>query len=257
MNTIVMIHGMWCGPWCWENYRRFFEQAGYRCVVAALPFHDVPPDAVPDPRLGTASLMDYAAAIEKEILALGTKPILMGHSMGGVLAQILGTRGLAKAIVLLAPAPPAGIWAVLRPSVLRSFWSIIWTWKNWCRPLRQTFDEAVYSMLHLLPAEERKAVFDRFVFESGRATFEIGYWFLDRRRTTRIDPRRITCPMLVVAGALDRVTPPSVVRKVARTYGASYEELDRHAHWLIGEPGWEGVAGRVLGWLRNAGDRAG
>ena len=108
-ETIFLIHGMWGGPWYWENYQRVFEQQGHRCIAATLPFHDMAPDDVPDPRLGTSSLLDYAAALEQEIGRIGLKPVVVGHSMGGLLAQILGSRGLAKALVLLAPSSPAGI----------------------------------------------------------------------------------------------------------------------------------------------------
>jgi len=78
------------------------------------------PKAKPDDRLGTTSLLDYAEDIENEIRKLDAKPIIMGHSMGGLLAQILGSRGLARALVLLTPAAPAGIRS-LTPSVMRSF----------------------------------------------------------------------------------------------------------------------------------------
>src|SRR5438445_4111360 len=114
-ETIFMIHGMWGGPWYWENYRRVFEAQGYRCIATTLPYHDMDPQGVPDPRLGTASLLDYVDALALEIAQLDEKPIVMGHSLGGLLAQMLAARGLAKALVLLTPAAPAGVLA-LKPS---------------------------------------------------------------------------------------------------------------------------------------------
>lgn len=120
-DTIFMIHGMWCGSWVWENYERFFENQGYDCVTTTLRHHDMNPQDDPDPQLGTTSLLDYAEDLEREIQQLGVTPIVMGHSMGGLLAQILASRGMAKALVLLAPAPPAGIFAQT-PSVIKSFW---------------------------------------------------------------------------------------------------------------------------------------
>lgn len=252
-ETVVMIHGMWGGPWYWANYRDMFESAGYRCVAITLPYHDMDPHDVPNPRLGRASLLDYAEAIEQEIRQLGVKPILMGHSMGGLLAQMLGARGLAKALVLLTPASPAGIVA-LTPSVIRSFRSIITCWGFWRKPTRQTFAEAAYSMLHMLPKPEQKDLYDRFVYESGRATFEIGCWPFDPRTAARVDESMVTCPVLVVAGARDRITPVSVVRQVANKYRvvATYREFDDHAHWVVGEPGWEEVAQYVFAWLGSA-----
>lgn len=250
-DTIFMIHGMWGGPWYWENYRGVFEAEGYRCVSTTLPYHDVDPRGAPDPRLGTTGLLDYAGAIEQEVRRLGVRPILMGHSMGGLLAQILGARGLAKALVLLTPASPAGILA-LTPSVIRSFWSMQTTWGFWRKPMRQTFGEAVYSMLHLLPEKERKETYDKFVYESGRAAFEIGYWLFDSTGASRVDESKVACPVLVVAGAQDRITPASVVRRVAKKYQAvsTCKEFENHAHWVVAEPRWQEVAEYVAGWLR-------
>ena len=251
-DTIFMIHGMWGGPWYWEKYRGVFESQGYRCLATTLPHHDMDPRGSPDPRLGTTSLLDYADALEQEVKGLGAKPILMGHSMGGLLAQMLAARGLAKAAILLSPAPPAGIF-VLRPSVIRSFWSVQTKWGFWRKPMRQTFGEAVYSMLHLMPEAEQKEAYGNFVYESGRAASEIGYWFLDPRSASRVDASAVTCPMLVVAGAEDRIVPAPVVRQIAKKFGAvsTYREFAHHAHWVVTEPGWQDVAEYVGGWLRS------
>jgi pimeloyl-ACP methyl ester carboxylesterase len=251
-ETIFMIHGMWGGPYLWENYKSFFEKEGYHCVTSTLRFHDMDPNEAPDPRLGTTSLLDYAADLEQEIRQLGEKPIVVGHSMGGLLAQILGSRGLAKALVLLTPASPAGILA-LKPSVIKSFWSVQKSWGFWKKPMRQTFEEAAYSMMHLLSPAEQKAAYDKFVYESGRAAYEIGYWLLDSRKASSVDESKVTCPVLVIAGSLDRITPASVVRKVAQKYKAVslYKEFENHTHWVLGEPGWQEVAEYARDWLKQ------
>ncbi|HIE26042.1 TPA: alpha/beta hydrolase [Candidatus Poribacteria bacterium] len=251
-ETIIMIHGMWGGGWYWKNYKNFFEEKGYHCITPTLRFHDIAPNETPNPQLGTTSLLDYTEDLEKEINKLDAFPILMGHSMGGLLAQILGSRGLAKALVLLTPASPHGIIA-LKPSVIKSFWSALTKWGFWRKPMRQTFDEAVYSMLHLLTAEEQRETFDKFVYESGRAGYEIGFWFLDSKGAAKVDESKITCPVLVVAGAQDRITPASVVRKVAEKYEAvsTYKEFSDHAHWVIGEPGWQKIAEYISEWLNQ------
>lgn len=251
-STIFMIHGMWGTSGDWDKFRPFFEARGYRCVAPTLPYHDVDPRAAPDPRLGAMSLLDYADALEREIKQLGEKPIVMGHSMGGLLAQILGARGLAQSLVLLTPAAPAGILSIT-PSVIRSFWSIQTHWAFWRKPMRQTCAEAVYSMMHLLPESEQKANCDKLVYESGTAIFEIGYWLFDRRGAARVDEAKITCPMLVTGASLDRITPASVVRRVARKYQAvaTYKEFPNHAHLVISEPHWEEVAEYVAEWLKQ------
>lgn len=147
-----MIHGMWGGSWCWDNYKTFFEKRGYHCVTTTLRHHDINPTAHPDSMLGTTSLLDYVNDLEQKILQLNMKPIVMGHSMGGLLAQILGSRDLAKALVLLTPAPPSGIMS-LSPGTIKSFWNVLAKWEFWKTANRQIFDGAVYSMLHLMLEE--------------------------------------------------------------------------------------------------------
>lgn len=251
-ETVFMIHGMWGGAWYWQNYKNYLEARGYRCITSTLRYHDVSPKDAPHPQLGTTSLLDYADDLEQEIRALGVKPIIIGHSMGGLLAQMLAARGLAKAVVLLAPASPAGILA-LTPSVIKSFWSVMTVWQFWKKPMRLSFDEAVYAMLHLLPIEQQHQAYSHFVYESGQAAFEIGYWLLDAKHATRVETKQVTCPVLVLAGKEDRITPVSVQRKVVDKYKglASYREFANHAHWLIGEKGWESIVGFADDWMRS------
>ena len=251
-QMVVMIHGMWGGPWYWDYYRPLFEKRGYHCIVPTLRYHDMDPHAMPDPRLGNVSLLDYAADLEEEIRALDASAVVIGHSMGGLLAQVLASRGLARAAVLLTPASPRGI-DTLKPSVLKIFSGVIMRWGSWRKPCRISFARAVYGVIHLLPPELHREEYSRWVFESGRAIWEIGCWFLDRGRASAVDARKVTCPVLVIGARQDRMTPASVVRKVARKYGgaATYKEFETHAHHVLKEPGWEDVANYVLAWLEQ------
>lgn len=251
-EKIVMIHGMWGGAWCWDNFKHFFEEKGYQCFTPILRHHNVDPKDIPNPSLGRTSLIDYAQDLEEYIHKLDNKPIIIGHSMGGLLAQILGSRELGKAIVLLTPASPSGINA-LKYSVIRSFWSILSKWGFWRNPHLIPFNAAVYSMMHLLSDSEKKVYYDRLVYESGRAAKEIGFWLFDLKGAAKVDESKVTCPVLVISGAEDRITPSSVVRKVAKKYKnvSTYEEFENHAHLVIVEPGWEDIAEFVSDWLNQ------
>lgn len=252
IRTIVMIHGMFGGSWCWENYRGFFERRGYRCLIPVLRYHDVDPKDEPHPYLGTVSLLDYADDLEQMIRGLDEKPVIIGHSMGGLITQILGSRKLGSALVLLASAAPAGI-SALTPSVMKSISTEVIEWGFWRKPIKSTFESTRYSAMHLLPETQRRAAYSRYVHESGRAFFEIGLSFLDPRKAASIDEKKIDVPVLVVAGAEDRIVPASVNLKIARKYRdlATYMEFPRHAHWIFGEPGWERVAGTIHCWLNE------
>ena len=251
-RTIMMIHGMWGGAWCWEYFKPFFEDKGYHCVTPILRYHDMDPNDEPDFRLGSVSLTDYADDLEKQIRDLGEPVILMGHSMGGLLSQILASRGVAEAAVLLTPAAPYGIMG-LTPSVIRSFWSILTVWKFWQKPGRQTFKEASFSTLGVLSADMQEKEFGKFVYESGRVIFEIGLWPMDLKQSSKVDESKVNCPVLIIAGSEDKITPASVVRKVANKYQkvALYREFEQHGHAVLQEPGWEDIAGHTLDWLNK------
>jgi pimeloyl-ACP methyl ester carboxylesterase len=242
-----------CGAgWVWEDYKKFFESKGYTCITPTLRYHDITQGNSPYPKLGTTSLLDYVHDLETEIRTLNTLPIIMGHSMGGLLAQILANRGLAQTLVLLTPGAPRGIMA-LKYTVIRSFWAELTTYGFWKKPIKPVFENTVYAALHLLPPDQQKEVFSRFVYESGQALWEIGFWLLDKSRSSEVDESRITCPMLVIAGTEDRLTPSSVVRKIAAKYGrvSTYKEFAGHAHWVLGEPGWEDIAQYIYDWLNS------
>lgn len=240
------------GSWCWENYKEFFKGKGYNCITPALRFHDVDPEEPPDSRLGTTSLLDYANDIEGEIKKLNATPILMGHSMGGLLAQILGSRGIGKALVLLTPAPPYGI-MTLNPSVIRGFKSILKVRAFWKKPVRQTFNEASFSALHLLPEKEQEEIYNKSVYESGRVICEIGLWFLDFKRAARVDESKINCPVLVISGTKDRIISSSCAKKIADKYKpySTYKEFKNHAHWVLGQPGWQEIVKYIYNWLKK------
>jgi pimeloyl-ACP methyl ester carboxylesterase len=247
--AVVMIHGMWAGGWTWEGWAPIFEEKGYHCLTPTLRHHDVPPHEPPK-ELGSTSLLDYAGDLERMIAGLSEPPVLMGHSMGGLLAQMLGARCQTRALVLLDPVPPRGF-NMLYPANLRLFRSTVLSW-NFCRkPTRPLFADAVASILGHLPGDEQKTVYERMVHESGRVAYETGLWFLDPHRANRVDASRITCPVLVVAGAEDPTLPAAKMRKLARRYEphSTYWEMPGRGHLTVWEPGWRELAAGVADWL--------
>ncbi|WP_178130476.1 alpha/beta hydrolase [Reyranella sp. CPCC 100927] len=251
-RSVVMIHGMWATPHVWRHWKPFFEQRGWTVLTPVLRHHDAPPLSAPA-GLGTLSLLDYAADLEAYITALPTKPVVVGHSMGGLLAQMLAARDACAAAVLLCPAPPAGVFA-LHPSVVRAFLRIQMRWGWWRLPHRATHQEAMLGTFNT--CTDRIACdhdYAHFVHESGRVLVEIGLPFLDRRRAARIAPSAITCPTLVIGTDKDRMTPPGMVRRVARRYAsvAEHREFAGQGHWIVGQPGWQEVAAFVADWLEQ------
>jgi pimeloyl-ACP methyl ester carboxylesterase len=247
---MVMIHGMFVGPWCWDQYRNYFEQRGYRIITPTLRYHDLPLSSPPNAKLTETGIRDYVADVEKEIRALDQKPIIIGHSMGGLIAQILAGKGLAEATILIAPAVPRGINPISWTGI-KSFWFNRQRFGEWHAPLRPTLEGAAYSSLHLLPPDEQKRLFEKFTYESPRAAWEISFWYFDGTKATSVDESKITCPILTLVGAEDRLTPPRIAKKIHNKYKAlsTYREFARHSHFIIAEPGWEEAARYIETWI--------
>lgn len=244
---VLMIHGAFCGPWSLDGLKEKFEGAGYKVTAPALRFHDISPAPA---ALGATGLADYAADLEEDIAALKTAPILVGHSMGGLLAQMLAARVKVSALILLAPSAPWGVppTTLFEIGAAQSMHLQPGYWNQVLEPSR---DVALAHSLDKLPKHLRDAVYDRFVPESGRATFEIMNWALDMNHASAVEADAVTAPLLFLTGGEDRINPPSTVARIAALYGdrATAEVLPGMGHWLIGEPGWEKLVTRILLWL--------
>jgi len=248
-QTIVFIHCMWGTKHFWDNYVRLLEELGYTCVALNLPYHD----KVSNSEVGHISIQTYIDYVQKEIQKLGVPVILMGHSMDGLIAQKIAELEpkLVESTVLITPASPRGIIAIT-PSVLWSFSSVLFRWNFWEKRHKLSFKKAVYAMLHLMSKEKQKEIYKSFVYESGRAAGEIGFWYLDKNKTTKVDAKKVTCPMLVIAGLEDQITPASVVKKIADRYeNATYLPYLYHAHWITQEDGWKEVVNDIHHWLQK------
>lgn len=248
-SMAVFIHGMWGTPEVWRNWRAFAEARGWRTVAPALRHHDAAPLA-PPPALATTSLLDYAADLETYLRALPEKPVVVGHSMGGLIALLLCARGLARAGVLLTPAAPASVVA-LRPSNLLAFLRIQTTWGWWRKSHRATLTEALSHTFNTTDPNEARELHAAFVHDSGRALFEMALPWLDRGKAATVDPPRVTAPLLFVAAEKDKLTPPGVVRRAAARFAAvaTYREYAGQGHWVPGQPGWEQIAADAFAWL--------
>jgi pimeloyl-ACP methyl ester carboxylesterase len=243
---VVMIHGAFCGGWAFAHWRQMFEANGFAVHIPTLRMHDCgrhPPDA-----LGTTSLLDYAADLEKLLDEIAKPAFVIGHSMGGLLSQMLAARrDDIGGIACLAPSAPYGV-LPSTPFEIASAQALYLAGEFWNMPLKPERSIAYANSLDRLDEKDRAEIFAKFVPESGLATFEIMHWPMDSKRASAVDAARVKCPVLCLTGTRDRLNPPGTVRSIARRYRAqgSFEELPQHSHWLIGEPGWEKIADRVL-----------
>jgi pimeloyl-ACP methyl ester carboxylesterase len=253
MQRIFMVHGMWCTGAHLARVRHLFERRAYETRAPTLPHHDArdPEGAVRVARIGLDAYVDF---LEASLRAEGwdDRPILLGHSLGGLLAQRLAMRVDARALVLLAPVPPSSI-SSLSWSGFRTIADVVARPAFWRRANRPSARRFRYGIYNALPRDEQDALYPTFCFESGRATLESMLPMLARGDAAAVDPSRVRCPVFVAGGGRDRATPPRIARRIARAYAnAEHREYAESSHWMITEPAIERVVDDVDLWLRRA-----
>jgi len=234
---VLLLHGMFGGAWYWEPYQALLARRGYESHALTLRGHH---DSRPVASIGKVSLNDYiddALAVARTL----DRPIVIGHSMGGLLAQKVAEAGACRALVLLASAPPRWIppvsWLLLRKQVKYLTDLLLH------HALMPDRGDADALMFNRTPVEERSQFFAKLVPESGKAGLELSLGAIG------VHAARVTCPVLVVAGRDDRFVVPRIARALARKYHAPLKEYDSFAHHIMSEPGWERVAGEVADWM--------
>ena len=246
---IVMVHGAFCGGWTFEKFRAPFEAAGHKVIAPDLRGHA----AADSPGAVTGlSMTDYAKDVAALCAEQGEPAILLGHSMGGLVAQLAARRTRVRAVVLLAPSPP---WGVAGSSMEEAVTAVGLHAMGafWAQPVSPDKTLMRSYSLDRLPEAEREAAVARLRSESGRALWETLNWWMDPFMTTSIGAGPLEAPSLVMVGARDVVHPPATARTIAERVGGLCRELPKMSHWLPGETGWEMVAETALDWLAEVG----
>jgi pimeloyl-ACP methyl ester carboxylesterase len=257
-DTVMLIHGAWLTPSSWDRFRQRFEAAGMTVVAPPWPHLDRPVDELrraPDPALGRLGLRQitdhYAALIE----AMPHPPILIGHSFGGLIAQLLADRGLGAAVVAIDPTPPFGVPA--HPLAIWTSRGVFTAFNGWNRVLRMSERGFATGFAQTLPEAEKPYAYEKFIVPTpGRIFFQAALGIGARVRWGNADRP----PLMLIAGEKDRTVHPSMVRGAYRRHLRSPVETAFHAfpgrsHFLCNEDGWEEVADRALSWAKTAAAR--
>ena len=246
-KDIVMLHGANAGGWCFERFRAVFEDLGWTCHAPDLIGHGN--DATADPqRLAGIGMADYHTQLQSFLTSFAAPPVVLGHSMGAVLGQQLAAEGLAQALILVSPAPRAGILPATdgEKQLAQDLMSLGPFWKTAIPP---NFDLAVIYSLNRVSPELQASVFKQFVPKSGRALFELFFWMFDSGSATAVDIEAIKCPVMCVSGTDDRLVSLASARATAAPFkNATFYEAPGHGHMLLLEPGAEDLARRIAEW---------
>jgi alpha-beta hydrolase superfamily lysophospholipase len=256
LGTIVLIHGLWLTPRGWEHWVDRYSKLGYEVLAPAWPGMDVEVEQLRrDPSvmdgLGVTEVADHYTQI---IRGLGAPPIIVGHSFGGLVTQILLDRGLGAAGVALHPAPIKGVLR-LPLSSLRSSFPVLSNPLNRNRTVALTPEQFHYGFANTVSGEESRDLYDRYhVPAPGRPLFQVATANLNPGSATKVGLRNNhRVPLLLVSGSEDHTVPVSLVRETLMRYHRStavteYKNYPGRPHFTMGVPGWEDVADQVLDW---------
>ena len=254
--TIVLVHGNFVTKRSWDGWVARYEAKGHRCLAIEYPLRDEPVEILrkkhPDPATGRLTLEEVLEHHLKIIRALPEKPIIMGHSFGGFLTQLLVQRDAAAAAVAIDSVPPAGV-PPIQLSALRSLLPVFNPLKPRTEPHLMSFREFQYAFVHTLPLDEQRRAYDREVVPESRVLASGALTPLGR-----VDFARDRAPLLFIAGEVDHIMPARLNRTNYERYRDSpaitdFKEFAGRAHYIIAEPGWEEVADFALDWtLRRA-----
>jgi len=208
------------------------KNRGFTVHTPTLRHHDLPllEGAL---KIGKLSLLDYVGDLVDFVNGLDSPPIIAGVSMGGLLAQLIAARCKHRAMILLSPAPAAGMFTCY-PTMMRMFYKYFIRWGFWRKPMYPLWEEWRWGVVNEQTEESAINFFKTLTVESGRAYFEMAFWLLDFRKASRVDIDRIKTPVLVFGGSKDRVVAPRICRVTAERYQqADYVELPKSDHVMM------------------------
>ena len=256
-DTIVLIHGLWMTPRSWEEWVTYYEGKGYRVLTPGYPGFEIEVEALRENPSVIADLTvpQVVAHLAGVINELDRPPIVMGHSFGGTLTQLLLDRGCGAVGVVINSAPTEGV-RVNPLSQIKSLFPILKNPANRHRAVGFTHDEFQYAFTNTLDEDESRKVYDRYHIPApGNWVWAYGLIanFKPGHQETWVNYRNDgRAPLLFIAGGEDHIMPASVNRSNAKHYRSDtiteVHEFPGRSHWTCGEPGWEDVADYALDW---------
>lgn len=243
---VLFVHGAYAGAWCWEeHFLPYFAERGIHAYALSLRGHG---GSEGRESLQMATLADYVDDVERVVDGMPKRPVLVGHSMGGMVVQKFLERQVdVPGAVLMGSVPPQGLGMATLRLMLRDpvlFWQV--SMMHHIDPAFATVDTARRAgFSETMPEVDLERCRKRFGPESTRAIWDMTVSDLVRPWRVRKPP------MLVLGGNDDALFPPGMIRATASAYGVRAEILPDMAHVMMLEPGWQRVADRIIDWMAD------
>jgi pimeloyl-ACP methyl ester carboxylesterase len=258
-TPVVFIHGLWLLPSSWDNWVAFFEENGYAGVAPDWPDDPETVEAArANPEVlagkGLKQVADHTAEV---IHALEKKPVVMGHSTGGLLAQLIADRGLSAATVAIDPGPFRGV-LPLPVSALKSALPVLKNPLNRSKAVTLTFDEFKYGWATGITDDEAKQLYDTYhVAAPGKALMQMANANLNPFTEAKLDPKNPQRgPLLIIDGEKDHTVPWAIAnasykRQKHNEAVTEIKQIPNRGHSLTIDSGWREVAQTSLDFVKR------
>lgn len=258
-KKIVFIHGLWIHATSWEPWMEFFNQRGYETLNPAWPgdaatVSECRSNPQPIANRGVTEVVD---AYAKVIATLSEPPIVIGHSFGGLIAQILLGRGVAAAGIAIDPAPIKGVWQ-LPFSALKASLPVLGNPFNLKKAVSLTFDQFRYGFANAVPLDEARALYGLWAIPApARPLFQAAIASIAGHETKVDTANTSRGPLLITGGERDHIAPPvlgkATFRKYPRNVVTEFKLFENRGHSLVMDAGWREVAEYCQTWLNKNG----
>ncbi len=258
-QPVVFVHGLWLLPSSWDRWAALFEEAGYTALTPGWPDD---PETVAEAKakpevFAHKTVGQVADHFDVIVRGLHKKPAIIGHSFGGLLAQILAGRGLATVTVAIDPAPFRGV-LPLPLSALKSAWPVLHNPANRNRAIPLTFEQFRFGFANAVTEEEAKELYETFaVPASGKPLFQAATANLNPWTEAKVDienPKR--GPLLLISGEKDNTVPWAITNAAFKQQQhnpgvTEIVEMPNRGHALTIDSGWREVADKSLAFVKR------
>lgn len=254
-KTIVFVTGAFVTNLGWRNWQNYFESKGYTTYAPAWPHKagtaaEVRDRKPNDTALARVTIKDVIATYENLIKSLPEKPIIIGHSFGGLITQILVNRGLAAAAVAVHSVPPFGV-IPYEFSFLKAGWRSLGLFTPLDKTYLMSFKTWQYAFVNGMSLEAQKAAYQENTIPESKRAARGGLSL-----AAKIDFKKPHVPLLFLAGGQDNIIPATLNKRNFKRYSdknsvTQFKQFDNHNHFVVGLPDWQETTHYIYNWIKG------
>lgn len=254
-TCIVFITGAFVSNSCWDEWRAYFEMNGYKTIAPPWPFKNGTaaelrsrqPEDTDLAALTLSELIDYYVSI---IRHMSEKPIVIGHSLGGLITQVIVNRDLAAAGVAIHSVPPLGVFPY-EYSFVKAGWKALGLFTSLKKTYLMSFKDWQYAFVNEMQLEDQNIAYHKFTIPESKIVARGGLG-----AAARVNFRKEHAPLLFTSGSIDNIIPAHLNYRNYKKYAknnsvVAYKEFPGRNHFVLGQPGWKNDAAYILKWLCN------